>query len=199
MKFILKTAAIIFIMAVSCRGAKAINMEFRTGTAVELSPSDAIQRIYFDHDGLMWICTSAGLKSYDGYSLKTYKSGVIRTQIFPNNFVMSVTADNDDFLYIGTHDGLVRMNRRTDECKTYQPGMRAQNIVYELYTTKDGTVWAGTDRGTEHVRPQERQVCELQLIERGARDSRRTAEAPAQLLLGEVDKGKQRREAPLSW
>ena len=109
MKLNLKTAAIIFIMAVSCLGAKATESRFgtgtaaegrfRTGTAVELSPSDAIQRIYFDRNGLMWICTGTGLKSYDGYSLKTYKSGVIRPQIFPNNFIMSVTADNDDHIY----------------------------------------------------------------------------------------------------
>lgn len=157
MKLNLKTAAIIFIMAVACLGANAAESRFgtgtaaegrfRTGTAVELSPSDAIQRIYFDHNGLMWICTGTGLKSYDGYSLKTYKSGVIRPQIFPNNFIMSVTADNDDHIYIGTREGIVRMNRRTDECKTYRLDGERQKIIYELYTTKDGTVWAGTDGG----------------------------------------------------
>lgn len=127
--------------------ANAAGMKFRTGTAVELSPSDAIQRTYFDRNGLMWICTGTGLKSYDGYSLKTYKSGAIRPQIFPNNFIMSVTTDNDDYLYIGTREGIVRMDRRTEECKTYRLGQENQKIIYELYTTRDGTVWAGTDGG----------------------------------------------------
>lgn len=40
MKLNLKTAAIIFIMAASCRGAKAAEGRFRTGTAVELSPQE---------------------------------------------------------------------------------------------------------------------------------------------------------------
>lgn len=136
-------AFILYVVAM----ANAAGMKFRTGTAVELSPSDAIQRTYFDRNGLMWICTGTGLKSYDGYSLKTYKSGAIRPQIFPNNFIMSVTTDNDDYLYIGTREGIVRMDRRTEECKTYRLGQENQKIIYELYTTRDGTVWAGTDGG----------------------------------------------------
>lgn len=148
MEHLQKTVAVLAVfMLYVMTMANAAGMKFRTGTAVELSPSDAIQRTYFDRNGLMWICTGTGLKSYDGYSLKTYKSGAIRPQIFPNNFIMSVTTDNDDYIYIGTREGIVRMDRRTEECKTYRLGQENQKIIYELYTTRDGTVWAGTDGG----------------------------------------------------
>ncbi len=148
MEHLQKTVAVLAVfMLYVMTMANAAGMKFRTGTAVELSPSDAIQRTYFDRNGLMWICTGTGLKSYDGYSLKTYKSGAIRSQIFPNNFIMSVTTDNDDYIYIGTREGIVRMDRRTEECKTYRLGGDSQKIIYELYTTRDGTVWAGTDGG----------------------------------------------------
>lgn len=147
MKLILKTVAIIFVFTALCLSMKAADERFRVGGSVELSPSDGIQRIYFDRYNLMWICTDTGLKQYDGYSLKTYQSGVVRPQIFPNNYIMSVTADNDDHIWIGTRNGVVRMDRRNDKYKTYQLGSDAQKVIYVLFTSKDGTVWMGSAGG----------------------------------------------------
>lgn len=50
------------------------NFNYRIFSPIEISPSDELRCIYFDHQGLMWIGTNSGLKSYNGYSMTTYKS-----------------------------------------------------------------------------------------------------------------------------
>ena len=49
------------------------NFNYRMLSPIEISPSDELRCIYFDHQGLMWIGTNSGLKSYNGYSMTTYK------------------------------------------------------------------------------------------------------------------------------
>ncbi len=125
----------------------ANNFDYRLGTSVEISPSDEMTRLFFDRYGVMWITTNSGLKSYDGYSLRTMRSDALRPSIFPNNHVMYVTDDPNDNLWIGTRDGIVKMNKRWGTYRTYKLIGERQRIIYTLFTTKDGNVWAGTDGG----------------------------------------------------
>ena len=39
-----------------------------------LSPSENAFCMMFDHRGVLWIGTNNGLKSYDGYQVRTYRS-----------------------------------------------------------------------------------------------------------------------------
>lgn len=125
----------------------AQNFTYRLMTQVEMAPSEEMTRLYFDHNGMMWIGTVSGLKSYDGYNFRTYRSDAFTPGIFPNNSIMSITEDRNGYLWVGTRNGIVRMDRRMGKYKTYRLGSGPQQIVYTLYTTRDGIVWAGTDKG----------------------------------------------------
>ena len=39
---------------------------------IELSSSDELYCMHFDHNGLLWLGTSSGIKSYDGYKVRNY-------------------------------------------------------------------------------------------------------------------------------
>ena len=67
---------------------------------------------------------------------------------------MSITEDHHNCLWIGTRNGLVKMNLQTGICKTYQLPEAEQHIIYTLFTSKDGTIWIGTDGGLSYYKPQ---------------------------------------------
>lgn len=109
--------------------------------------TDETGRLMIDRRGMMWIGSSNGLVSFDGYRFKTYKSDAFSPGILPNNVIVSMTEDHDGNIYIGTRDGLVKVDRLHGRFKTYHLPGQNQRIIYCLYTSKDGTLWIGTDGG----------------------------------------------------
>lgn len=141
--------ATLLIFIFSCV-LNAQNFNYRLIDKIKTSPSDELRCIYFDNSGLMWIGTSSGLKSYDGYNIRTYRSDAITPGIFPNNSIMSITEDFENNLWIGTRNGLVKMSLITGKCKAYQLKKAEQHIIYTLYTSKNGTIWIGSDGGLSY-------------------------------------------------
>ena len=105
------------------------------------------RKLMFDHYGMMWVGTDQGLRSFDGYSFKTYRNNAYTPGILPNNYVRSMTEDQHDGLWIGTRDGLARFDRRRGSFKTYHLRGDQARLINTLYTDKSGTVWAGTNAG----------------------------------------------------
>ena len=129
---------------------KAKDFPYRHLSPIPLAPSEVTTCMFFDKDGLMWIGTDAGVKSYDGYQIKTYKASVFQPGILPNNTIRSLAEDHNDNLWLGTRNGLVRMNKKTGDFKTFQLPKESQRIIYTLYVGKDGTLWVGTDGGLSY-------------------------------------------------
>ena len=103
--------------------------------------------LMFDHYGLMWIGTDQGLRSFDGYHFKSYRSNAYSPGILPNNYVRCMSEDKSGSLWIGTRDGLVRYDRKHGHFKTYHLSSDQARSVNVLFTSADGTVWVGTDTG----------------------------------------------------
>lgn len=112
-----------------------------------LAPSENAYCMMFDHRGVLWIGTNNGLKSYDGYELRTYRSDAYAPNKLPNNTVRSLAEDCDDGLWVGTRNGLLRMDLRTGQTTTYHLPADNQRIIYTLYVAPDGRLWVGTDGG----------------------------------------------------
>ena len=49
-----------------------------------------------DRQGLLWMGTNSGIKSYDGYRFTSYRSDAHTPNIMPNNNVLSMTEDKND-------------------------------------------------------------------------------------------------------
>lgn len=145
----------LYIILLSLIGlvAKAQVFPYRYLSPIIISPSEGVNCMYFDKEGLMWVGTDAGVKSYDGYQVKTFKANAYSTGILPNNTIRSITEDNEDNLWFGTRNGLVRMNKRTGKFKTFFLPRENQRLIYTLFTSKAGTLWIGTDGGLSVYNP----------------------------------------------
>lgn len=138
--------------------------------AISVSNTDDLRCLYFDRQGVLWIGTSAGLKSYDGHQMRTYRSDAYSPGIFPNNVILCITEDKNDDLWLGTRDGLVRMNKRNGTFRTYHLKGEKQRIIYTLFTAKDGTVWIGTDGGLTRYVPEKDDFLTYDLRGKDVRD-----------------------------
>lgn len=138
---------ILLLTLLFCAIISAQKQDYRYAAPIVTSPSDELRCMYFDHQGLMWIGTNSGLKSYDGYTFKTYRSTAKSPDLLPNNTILSITEDSLNGLWVGTGNGLVRMDRKSGQFQTYHLPDNRQQIIYTLFTSRDGTVWIGTDGG----------------------------------------------------
>lgn len=141
---------IVCLICVGSLGAwasKSSILPYRTVNAFRTSPSDENRRLFFDHFGMLWIGTSSGLKSYDGYDLRTIKSTAANPNVLPHNTVLSITEDRHRNLWIGTRNGVVRMDEGRMSFTTYPPYPRDHRIVTILYTSRVGQVWMGNGGG----------------------------------------------------
>lgn len=112
-----------------------------------LSPSENAYCMMFDHRGVLWIGTDNGLKSYDGYQVRTYRSDAYSPHLLPNNTVRSLAEDKDNKLWVGTRNGLLRLDLRTGQATTFHLTGENQRIIYTLYVDPQGRLWVGTDGG----------------------------------------------------
>ena len=95
----------------------------------------------------MWVGTNSGLKSFDGYDFKELKSTATSPNLLPNNTVLAICEDHDEHLWIGTRNGLVKLNLLNGQMQTYQAGQGISRIIYTIFTSHDGRVWVGSDAG----------------------------------------------------
>ena len=119
----------------------------RSFPPILLSPSENAFCMMFDHRGVLWIGTNNGLKSYDGYQVRTYRSDAYSPHLLPNNTVRSLAEDKNHRLWVGTRNGLLRLDLRTGLLTTFHLPTENQRIIYTLYVDPQGQLWVGTDGG----------------------------------------------------
>ena len=148
----MKTTIIHILIGLICfvSQVKAQNFPFRYLPPITIAPTEEASCMFFDKEGMMWVGTNAGVKSYDGYHVKNYKTNAYQPGILPNNTIRSIAEDHQDNLWLGTRNGLVRMNKRTGKFKTFFLPDESQRIIYTLFVSKDGTLWIGTDGGLSY-------------------------------------------------
>ena len=151
----MKSAILHILICLICFATqvKAQNFPYRYLPPIPIAPTEEVNCMFFASNGIMWVGTNAGVKSYDGYVVKTYKSSAYQPGILPNNTIRSIAEDHQDNLWLGTRNGLVRMNKRTGRFKSFFLPEESQRIIYTLYVSKDGTLWVGTDGGLSYFNP----------------------------------------------
>lgn len=111
------------------------------------SPSEEQKCMLMDEKGIIWIGSDFGLKAYDGYRFTSYRNDTNTPNILPHNTVLSLAEGKDDCLWIGTRNGLVKMNKRKGTFTTIPMDNDNQRMVYALCVTQDGTLWMGSNDG----------------------------------------------------
>ena len=147
MKSFTKKYIILIALGMLCCYRSLAAFSFRSFPPLLLSPSENAFCMMFDHRGVLWIGTNNGLKSYDGYQVRTYRSDAYSPHLLPNNTVRSLAEDKDNRLWVGTRNGLLRLDLRTGAVTTFHLPGEDQRIIYSLYVDPQGQLWVGTDGG----------------------------------------------------
>ena len=110
-------------------------------------PNSMVHQVAQDETGFVWLATDYGLYRYDGYEVRAYKSDSKNPLLLPSNMVISLAADLQDRLWIGTQEGLCCMRLSTGEVSHYLLSDVKKQRVNSLCVTRSGQVYAGTIRG----------------------------------------------------
>ena len=125
----------------------AQRVPLRVLSQTPVTGAEEARSLLFDHYGLMWVGTDQGLRAYNGYSFRTYRSDAYSPGTLSNNYVTSLAEDPEDRLWIGTRDGLVCYDRRRGSFKTYHLRGEQARTINALFVSTDSTVWVGTNAG----------------------------------------------------
>lgn len=111
-----------------------------------------ISAIYENAEGIMWF----GLGNDGGLVKYNRKTGEVKNYLYDNNnenslsnnTVRSITEDSKGNLWVGTQDGLNKLNKETDEFTvyTYTDGL-SNNFIYGVLVDDDDNIWVSTNYG----------------------------------------------------
>ncbi|MCV9387025.1 hybrid sensor histidine kinase/response regulator transcription factor [Reichenbachiella ulvae] len=106
-------------------------------------PSNIISGVEQDQYDFIWISTSSGLARYDGNKFTVLKKGEGEKSL-PNNELTTIAAVGD-YLYVGSWDGLAKVNIKTFEASRVD----IDNIktIRVIHKGKNGILWIGTAKG----------------------------------------------------
>ena len=113
-------------------------------------PVNAVQTIFQDSHGFIWIGTENGLSRYDGYNFTTFRHQQDDPDSLSNNHVRTILEDADGMLWIGTENGgLNRFDPQTETFTRYQSDPRnptglAHNTIFSSFADSKGNLWFGS-------------------------------------------------------
>lgn len=126
--------------------------------------SDMIYSLYESSDAnedVVWIGTrGAGVHTYsrskNKFVLWNRITGQDRSSA--SNSTFAIFTDKTDHLWIGTQNGVYRINRQTNQVSryTYNPNnvrSISDDLIQQIYADKQGTIWVGTHFGLNKFDP----------------------------------------------
>ncbi len=110
-------------------------------------PTSKVHRLLQDSDGFIWIATYYGLFRYNGYGVSQYKANSPERQRLINNNVLALCEDSHHRLWIGTEEGLNRLDLYTGQMRTYLLEGVARQRIQHIVQSRDGNVYIAYLRG----------------------------------------------------
>ncbi|MCH7963346.1 MAG: SpoIIE family protein phosphatase [Bacteroidetes bacterium] len=127
--------------------------------SIDLSKTvmSSVLAVYYDKSNIKWI---GGLSQETGLKMENKETGEVKTFIhdpnnkssLSNNKVYSILRDSKGSLWIGTFDGLNKLEEKTGRFLHYKydpadPNSISDNFVWPIYEDSRGILWVGTVRG----------------------------------------------------
>lgn len=113
----------------------------------ELS-SSMINKVYQDHDGIIWIATEDGLNRYDGAKFTVYKYDKENPNSLSNNYVRILYEDSRQRLFVGNLKGIQIYDRETELFTTIPMKFinkdRAEANISAIIERQNGEILIGT-------------------------------------------------------
>lgn len=113
---------------------------------------NSVYSIFQDNDGFMWIGTWDGLNQFDAYSFTIYS----KEQGLSNETIRALFQDNE-YLWVGTENGLNTINRNTGEIREYRhipndSSSLTNNWVNHIFKDHLDRLWICTAAGLSSYR-----------------------------------------------
>jgi two-component system sensor histidine kinase ChiS len=120
--------------------------------------SERITSIVEDRWGYLWVGTVDGLNQLDRgtrdkrFKFTRYKNIPGDPTSLSHNLVYTILQDHSGDLWIGTQEGLNKLNRREGNFTRFlasqaEPGSLSSSRVHHIFEDRGGTLWLGTDNG----------------------------------------------------
>ncbi len=131
------------------------DLQFKQFSTFNGLPNNMVHKVYQDRDGLIWIATFFGLYQYDGYEVRTIKSNLYTPGLLVNNNVLCVKEDLSHRLWIGTHEGLCVLDKRTGDVRKMTLAGVSRHRLNEIHVTGDNKIFFGYIRGIAYYDAQQ--------------------------------------------
>jgi len=107
--------------------------------------SNAVNVIYKDSKGLVWIGTKQGLNKYSACKITSFKTSRNDKFSISGDNITAIAEDKQGKLWIGTTTGLNRFNRDTETFTHFVTNQKKEvgNDIKTLFVDYDGYMWIG--------------------------------------------------------
>ena len=105
--------------------------------AEEQLPQQAINCIYQDSEGYLWVGTRSGLFRYDGFEVKHFVADLTDSTALVNNTVSGIIEDKTGNIWISTHSGLSVWKKREQQFLSSFNRHRVSGLCVD----GDGILW----------------------------------------------------------
>ncbi|WP_276485511.1 hybrid sensor histidine kinase/response regulator transcription factor [Paraflavitalea pollutisoli] len=114
--------------------------------------NNTVRCIFRDHRGLVWLGTFDGLNRYDGYDFKVYRHRTGDSNSLVHNIIASITEDSLHNLWIGTRQGISKLNTLSGRFTTIrwqrspdQPVQALNAVVKDIRADRPGNVFVASE------------------------------------------------------
>ncbi len=106
--------------------------------------NSAVNCVYMDSKGYVWMGTWDGLNRYDGDNVKVFKPNVFEEGNISNNIIRDIFEDKQNNLWVVTEDGLNMFDYRTEKFTSFLTGINTidyRENRFHAFMDKDSNVW----------------------------------------------------------
>ena len=149
-------------VALAASGAQAAGPlptpQFRRYETANGLPSGAIYAAAQDRNGLMWFGSAGGLVRFDGVDFTVFRHVVGDPLSLPANQTYSLFVDRDNRVWAGgVSTGLTVYDQTSGRFRHWahdddKPDSLANNEVWSIAQTADGSLWVATENGLDRMR-----------------------------------------------
>ncbi len=153
----MKSVVWIIFLFIALNAASQKRVSMNHYTASDGLSSNIVRCIFQDSRGFIWAGTEGGgLNKFDGYRFTIYDYRSDNPHSLSNSQVYAMAEDQDGNIWVGTHNGLNKLDVKTGRFQRFfndplQANSLKSNRVSALYVDKDNVLWIGTFLGLQKL------------------------------------------------